>query len=276
MKNVVCSLVSIFFFASFATSQTLTPIVEANSAANGSMVTDVSLPVEEQESKLASNQFDIMQDLRQEVRYLRGLVEELSYDLQKMKQRQLDDYLDIDRRLGIQNQELNSKIDGSIEGGIPPLSISDTSLMPMIASDTRNPDQVPRLTDAAREYELAVRKDYEVASNKLLKDRNIDAATVSLNMHLSEFPDSPFKANAHYWLGEIYLLKGDNDLARQSFEIIVDQFPEHPKSMDSNFKLGKIYFQLGKTVIAKELLLKATQSKGGVATKARKFLEQNF
>ena len=121
-----------------------------------------------------------------------------------------------------------------------------------------------------------MRQDYEAASNKLLKDRNIDAATVALNMHLADFPDSPFAANAHYWLGEIYLLKGDIELARKAFKTIVDQFPQHPKSMDSTFKLGKIYFQLGDKAIAKELLLKAIESPGGTATKAQKFLEQNF
>ena len=30
---------------------------------------------------------------------LRGMVEELNYELQQIKQRQMDDYLDIDRRL---------------------------------------------------------------------------------------------------------------------------------------------------------------------------------
>ena len=59
------------------------------------------MPEENQASKLASNQFDVMQDLRDEVRSLRGLVEELSYDLQKMKQRQLDDYLELDCYIGV-------------------------------------------------------------------------------------------------------------------------------------------------------------------------------
>ena len=105
MKNLVVSLAVFFFFSASANSQNLTPIVEANSSLDGPSLTEVSLPEENQASKLASNQFDVMQDLRDEVRSLRGLVEELSYDLQKMKQRQLDDYLDIDRRLSIQNIE---------------------------------------------------------------------------------------------------------------------------------------------------------------------------
>ena len=276
MKNLVVSLAVFFFFSASANSQNLTPIVEANSSLDGPSLTEVSLPEENQASKLASNQFDVMQDLRDEVRSLRGLVEELSYDLQKMKQRQLDDYLDIDRRLSIQNIEVNSTEVLSSEGELVAADNTDDPSQPILTSGDPALDQTPVLADSVRDYEVAVRQDYEAASNKLLKDRNIDAATVALNMHLVDFPDSPFTANAHYWLGEIYLLKGDTELARKAFKTIVDQFPQHPKSMDSNFKLGKIYFQLGNRAIAKEFLLKAIESPGGTATKAQKFLEQNF
>ena len=276
MKNLVVSLAVIFFFSASANSQNLTPIVEANSSLDGPSLTEVSLPEENQASKLASNQFDVMQDLRDEVRSLRGLVEELSYDLQKMKQRQLDDYLDIDRRLSIQNIEVNSTEVLNSEGELVTADNVDDPSQPILTSGDPVLDQTPVLADSVRDYEVAVRQDYEAASNKLLKDRNIDAATVALNMHLADFPDSPFAANAHYWLGEIYLLKGDIELARKAFKTIVDQFPQHPKSMDSNFKLGKIYFQLGDRAIAKEFLLKAIESPGGTATKAQKFLEQNF
>ena len=276
MKNLVVSLAVIFFFSVSANSQNLTPIVEANSSLDGPSLTEFSLPEENQASKLASNQFDVMQDLRDEVRSLRGLVEELSYDLQKMKQRQLDDYLDIDRRLSIQNLEVNSTEVLKSEGELVTVDNAEDPSRPILTSGDPVLDQTPVLADSVRDYEVAVRQDYEAASNKLLKDRNIDAATVALNMHLADFPDSPFAANAHYWLGEIYLLKGDIELARKAFKTIVDQFPQHPKSMDSNFKLGKIYFQLGDKAIAKELLLKAIESPGGTATKAQKFLEQNF
>ena len=201
MKNLVVSLAVIFFFSVSANSQNLTPIVEANSSLDGPSLTEVSLPEENQASKLASNQFDVMQDLRDEVRSLRGLVEELSYDLQKMKQRQLDDYLDIDRRLSIQNIEVNSTEVLNSEGELVIADNVDDPSRPILTSGDPVLDQTPVLADSVRDYEVAVRQDYEAASNKLLKDRNIDSATVALNMHLVDFPDSPFTANAHYWLG---------------------------------------------------------------------------
>jgi hypothetical protein len=46
--------------------------------------------------------------------------------------------------------------------------------------------------------------------------------------------------------------------------------------MDARFKLGKIYHQLGDDARARELLEIAATSTGGVARKARAYLDNNF
>ena len=257
-----------------AVSQDLTPVVDAE--ASTFPVDDANdRPVMSAEAKRASDRFDIMQDLREEVRMLRGMVEELSYELQQVKQRQLDDYLDIDRRLGILNGGLpadNVVPDSSLEQSLNSPSVEQSSS----AEIQESSDFVVADTLKLDDYEVAVKQDYEAASNKLLKDRDIEAATVSLNAHLEKFPNSPFTANAHYWLGEIYLLQGETELARQAFTTITEEHKNHPKVMDSRFKLGKIYFQLGEIGRAKSLLEAAAESSGGVASKARSFLDMNF
>ena len=257
-----------------AVSQDLTPVVDAE--ASRFPVDDANdRPVMSAEAKRASDRFDIMQDLREEVRMLRGMVEELSYELQQVKQRQLDDYLDIDRRLGILNGGLpadNVVPDSSLEQSLNSPSVEQSSS----AEIQESSDFVVADTLKLDDYEVAVKQDYEAASNKLLKDRDIEAATVSLNAHLEKFPNSPFTANAHYWLGEIYLLQGETELARQAFTTITEEHKNHPKVMDSRFKLGKIYFQLGEIGRAKSLLEAAAESSGGVASKARSFLDTNF
>jgi len=255
-------------------SQDLTPVVDAE--ASRFPVDDANdRPVMSAAAKRASDRFDIMQDLREEVRMLRGMVEELSYELQQVKQRQLDDYLDIDRRLGILNGGLpadNVVPDSSLEQSLNSPSVEQSSS----AEIQESSDFVVADTSKLDDYEVAVKQDYEAASNKLLKDRDIEAATVSLNAHLEKFTNSPFTANAHYWLGEIYLLQGETELARQAFTTITEEHKNHPKVMDSRFKLGKIYFQLGEIGRAKSLLEAAAKSSGGVASKARSFLDTNF
>ena len=257
-----------------AVSQDLTPVVDAK-ASTFPVVDAIDRPVMSAAAKRASDRFDIMQNLREEVRMLRGMVEEVSYELQQVKQRQLDDYLDIDRRLGILNGGLpadNVVPDSSLEQSLNSPSVEQSSS----AEIQESSDSVVVDTSKLDDYEVAVKQDYEAASNKLLKDRDIEAATVALNAHLEKFPNSPFTANAHYWLGEIYLLQGETELARQAFTTITEEHKNHPKVMDSRFKLGKIYFQLGEIGRAKSLLEAAAESSGGVASKARSFLDTNF
>ena len=82
--------------------------------------------------------------------------------------------------------------------------------------------------------------------------------------------------NARYWLGEIYLLQEEVELARQQFTIILEQYQDHPKAKDSSFKLGKIYFELGQLDLSKSLLRNASKEKGPIAEKALKFLDDNL
>ena len=231
-------------------------------------------------SKMAESRYDLMQGLRDEVRLLRGMVEELKHELQQVKQRQLDDYLDIDRRLGSQSLADDNAYSDDQSG-------SSSAVTPLYGEPSLQEGSVELSADEAVAMPAdglvmlaledgTVKTDYEAASNKLLKGRDIDGAAAALQLHLDKYPASPYTANAHYWLGEIYLLQRRDELARQSFTTIVEQYPNHPKVMDSNFKLGKIYFQLDQTKLARRYLEKAAASSGGVASKAQSYLDKNF
>ena len=264
---------------SIAMAQDLVPIVDAakTSASNAdSVVTEyMSSPVVE----LASSRYDIMQNLQEEVRMLRGLVEELSYDLQQVKQRQLDDYLDLDRRLGLGSNINESAVSDRFTspGAILDSEDAQAGLASSGASTGMDVSTSPvGVTSDLVDDQSLVKADYNAASKKLLKERDIEGAAVSLKMHLETYPGSPFAANAHYWLGEIYLLQGETEFARQAFTNIVERHADHPKAMDSRFKLGKIYFQLGEVDRARNLLEQVAQSPGGAAAKARNFLDKNL
>ena len=264
---------------SIAMAQDLVPIVDAakTSASNAdSVVTEyMSSPVVE----LASSRYDIMQNLQEEVRMLRGLVEELSYDLQQVKQRQLDDYLDLDRRLGLGSNINESAVSDRFTSPVAILDSEDAQAALASSGKSAAMDVSTSpvgVTSDLVDDESLVKADYNAASKKLLKERDIEGAAVALKMHLETYPGSPFAANAHYWLGEIYLLQGETEFARQAFTNIVERHADHPKAMDSRFKLGKIYFQLGEVDRARNLLEQVAQSPGGAAAKARNFLDKNL
>ena len=265
-------------------AQDRAPIVDMSTSASADEFVDESFKPKPYKpsaaSKMAESRYDLMQGLRDEVRLLRGMVEELKHELQQVKQRQLDDYLDIDRRLGSQSLADDNAYSDDQSG-------SSSAVTPLYGEPSLQEGSVELSADEAVAMPAdglvvlaaddgTVKTDYEAASNKLLKGRDIDGAAVALQLHLDKYPASPYTANAHYWLGEIYLLQRSDELARQSFTTIVEQYPNHPKVMDSNFKLGKIYFQLDQTKLARRYLEKAAASSGGVASKAQSYLDKNF
>ena len=265
-------------------AQDRAPIVDMSTSASADEFVDESFKPKPYKpsaaSKMAESRYDLMQGLRDEVRLLRGMVEELKHELQQVKQRQLDDYLDIDRRLGSQSLADDNVYSDDQSG-------SSSAVTPLYGEPSLREGSVESSTDEAVAIPAdglvvlaaddgTVKTDYEAASNKLLKGRDIDGAAAALQLHLDKYPASPYTANAYYWLGEIYLLQRRDELARQSFTTIVEQYPNHAKVMDSNFKLGKIYFQLDQTKLARRYLEKAAASSGGVASKAQSYLDKNF
>jgi len=251
------------------------------------------------------NQSQMMQN---EVRELRGLVEQLSYELQRVKQRQMDDYLDLDRRLsavlsGATPEEFTADADGDLqlnidgqsavvaessvtnsdgmEGQVPSQALEGQAVdglalngRSLNGGSLNGVPQTPTITPAINTEEIA--QNYAQASNLLLKERDINAAAQAFKQHVIDYPASPYTANAHYWLGEIYLLQGQDEMARQAFTLVVEQHPKHSKAMDATFKLGKIYHQLGEIDRARELLEKASRGTGGAASKAQRYLKTNF
>ena len=208
-----------------------------------------------------SDTFSELQLLRDEVQELRGLVETLNFRLQQVKQQQLDDYLDLDRRIVMTSKNRADAATAQTGRLTPSMPVP--------------PVQSPAQTSSGGDDE-AIKQDYDRARMLLLKQRDMEGAVEAFNAHIARYPASPYLANASYWLGEIYLLKGLDEEARQEFSRIVEQHSGHSKEMDARFKLGKIYHQLGESSRARELLEVAAASSGAVSSKAKSYLEDNF
>jgi tol-pal system protein YbgF len=225
------------------------------------------------------DQYHQIKVLQGEVRVLRGMLEEVNHELQRLKQRQKDDYLDIDRRLSATNlgyEDKNIGI-GPLKGqvGVPSMDLAIINASP--SSATYNDSENVAVNGIGLTDAELVKIDYQAASDQLLKQRDIAAATQAFKQHITLYPSSPYLANAYYWLGEIYLLQGHNEESRQAFTIVMEQYPDHRKAMDAVFKLGKIHHQLGDTDYAQQLLKMALQQgESGTSAKAQAYLNRHF
>ncbi len=198
-----------------------------------------------------------LQLMQQEVMELRGIVEEQTHELEKLKRQSMERYIDLDSRIG---QLVNQPA----------------------ASAGKASSATPTAAKPARGVALEGEKDAYAAANKLVTNRQFDKALASFNQLLVDYPGGKYAPNSYYWLGELYQVVTPQDLeaARQSFTQLLDQYPDHPKVPDAMYKLGKVYFLKGDKTRSRELLEKVVADYGNgvnpAADKAHQFLSTNF
>lgn len=184
-----------------------------------------------------------LQLLQQEVQTLRGLVEELTYQVERMRETQEDRYLELDSRV---QSLINTGAAGGFVAGTEP-DIADVTAEPEIVSGSQNEKAL---------YETAL---------ELIRNRQYDLAITQLQAVIAQYPDGDFTANAYYWLGEVYAAKPEPDYenARQALAQVITFFPDNRKVPDAAFKLGKVYHLMGDCDRATELLRQVAREHQG-------------
>ena len=207
-----------------------------------------------------------LQQLQEEVRRLNGIVEEQAAQLQRLKEQSLERYIDIDRRM--------AELAGAPQGGdvtSSPIGSVDTGGLTFGGSGGGSSQPVPQQPGEEAAYQTAY---------GYVKARNFPEAVEAFRAFLAQFPLGQYAPNAHYWLGELYLVvePPDPELARQSFKLLLDQYPDNPKVPDSLYKLGKVHYLKGNSERSREYLdqVVATYPGHPAAHLARDFLADNF
>jgi|SRR5690554_3530058 len=267
-------LVTAVLAAVVATAQAQVQVTDSSPQSAAGRSVDVSVPGARQTaSPRADNNpqaelYFQLQALQQEVMSLRGLVEEQSFELKKLKQQRMDDYLDLDRR-----------VSALTTGAVAPRSTYEPS--PAEALSTRaNAGQAASSAQEipAKSVTASDASEAEVynAAYDLLRQRQIDTSIAAFKDHLARFPDAEYAGNSYYWLGEIYLLKNDLPAAQQWFGDLLREFPDSRKVPDAQFKLGKVYHLQGQDNRAKELLSIVASSNSDASRLAKQYLKENF
>lgn len=221
--------------------------------------------------------FAQQQMLQEEVRELRGQLEEQAHQLRRLEQQQKDNYLDLDGRLSalMTGGGTGAAADGgsaaglaSAEEAVPAQPGAD----PVPEPQSRPPaaaagDDGPQAAGDKAAYDLA----YE-----LLKQGRMDDALAGFESFTQDFPDSGLLPNAVYWMGEIYLVQNDQQAAIERFSRVVEAYPAHQKAADAHYKLGTLYLQLGDKARARAHLERAALAGGSVAVLAKRYLETHF
>ncbi|MFG1497139.1 tol-pal system protein YbgF [Saccharospirillum sp. HFRX-1] len=168
-----------------------------------------------------------VQDLQQQVAEQRGKIEELSYQLDVMREEQRERYIDLDQRI-LSLQQNPGSASASIETA--PAASADF--------DAVSDEDILAEYNAAREH---------------IRAREFPEAISSLQAFADSHPEHSLTPNAWYWLGEVQLASRNVDEARTAFQTVIDQFPDNAKVPDSLYKLGIIAQQGGNSDQARQL-----------------------
>ncbi len=188
-----------------------------------------------------------VQQLQDEVRTLRGQIEQQEHLIDTLQRRQRDQYLDLDQRIG----ELSSMRPASPSLASAPATvfIPPAEDVPEIREQVQVSSAVTGLAvpqSSARtgaSSPEAEKQMYDRAFQALKELRYADAAK-EFQVFLDSYPRSEYADNAQYWLGESYYVTRNYEIALESFEKLMNNFPQSTKVPDSLLKVGYTHYEL--------------------------------
>ena len=207
--------------------------------------------------------------LQSQVQSLQGQVEELKHALDESKQRNKDQYLDLDSRIGrlegggaaapasagrappraadsqppdvdlgnpVGNATTPSAATGKDSGksNVADLSAADRNAAP---ADTNSADApaAANVGGGAASYNDAF---------AALKDGRYAESARRFQSFIDQNPESELTGNAYYWLGESYYVTQNYKIALQSFETLLKRYPNSQKAPDALLKVGYSQYEL--------------------------------
>ncbi len=240
-----------------------TPSVSSNPAPN-STPSPVATPRVMTAAQPSGNAELLMMvdQLQEEVRFLRGQLEEMAHQMKKMRTNQRDRYRDLDRRISGLNRKLaavpstpsvsTNRSPELVSPLVSPTDASPTEVVGSSAAAASKPVPVPRMTD---------RQAYKEAFG-LVRQRSFDKALTAFTDFLRIYPNSTLLPNVLYWTGEVHRAKPEPDQqqAREAYTRLVEFFPKHQKAADGYYKLGLSYAASGDDVQARLMMEKVVST----------------
>lgn len=170
-----------------------------------------------------------LDEVRRENRELRGEIENLGYEIEQLKRKQRDIYLDIDQRL-------SGGQAGSAPAVEPPPTTGGGSAPEATAGvEARTP------TPAGGGDRSKIEAEYQAAYDLLSpQQRRYQEAAKAFVVFLKKYPDDELAPNAQYWLGEAHYVSQHNAEALQAFEVVVSRYPDSTKAPGALFKVGRL------------------------------------
>ncbi|WP_418162370.1 cell division protein CpoB [Pantoea vagans] len=187
--------------------------------------------------RISNAQAQLMQQLQQQmsdnqrdIDALRGQIQQNSYQLNQVVERQKQLY-----------QQIDSLSSASSSGGQQAAGSDAAAATAGAAAST---ESAPAQTGDAN-------SDYNAAVALILEKKQYDQAISALQAWVKRYPDSTYQPNANYWLGQLNYNKGKKDDAAYYYATVVKNYPKSPKAAEALLKVGVIMQEKKDTAKAK-------------------------
>lgn len=226
--------------------QAAAPVVDLTPKPSGAQAYTAPLTTEQRLQRLerlldSQNLVDIVQQLQtlqQDMQQLRGMMEEKGYEIDGMKQRQRDLYVDVDRRLSNLERALRDLARAPAPGaGDPSMTGAEERGEMAHAPDAGAGSSDPK-TAGDTSSEQGIYQNAFAA----LKQGDYEQAIAGFKTVLAQYPTGSYAGNAQYWLGECYYVSRRFDEAVVEFRKVIGN-PENQKRSDAMLKLGFAYYE---------------------------------
>ena len=169
--------------------------------------------------------------LSNEVRELRGSLEEANYKLQQATERQKALYQELD--------QVKSNAATAPSAATAPAST------PLVGATPAATAQSAPVATASAPVTPDEKQAYDAAVNLVMKDKSYDKAIPAFEAFIKQHPQSGLVPNAHYWLGQLQYNQGDKESAKANFLTVAQKYKDSPKRADALLKLGMITLSEG-------------------------------
>ncbi len=217
MKKVVFNLLSATLLTASAVSNAAAPVVDARD------ITAVQQQQTSQQSQIMAELILQVNQLQQEVRQLRGQVEEQDYRIKQLTKQQRELYLDLDRRL---------------QGGAA-LSTSETDELSSGSAESSGTNSSERAQQA---YNQAF---------TLFNEKKYPQAKSAFKSFVADYSTDPLASNAHYLLGQLHFSDKEYADAEKQFKSVYEKFPETSIKDKAMLKLAQVQELKGDKAAAK-------------------------
>jgi len=187
-------------------------------------------------------------DLKKEIADVKGSIEEVN---RKIKTNTEDTKLNSEALLALKSEmqtfqnKTNERLK-ALESGLPKGQKMESTI--------KTQPVVPEGSKVNIEDNIADKTSLYNIAMELYRSNRLDESLNKFRTFVVRYPKDSLADNCLYWMGEIYLQKGDLNKALESFNNVIENYPNENKVPDAIYKAAIVNDSLGKRDEAIKLL----------------------